>query len=609
MGQVSRIGDSSNNPRYQSNQTRVQGSNFSSARGSRYGRGRWGGRIGPGSSSQKERIRTRQLESKLRYGTESLSQLLYEDRPLLKPISFVRSKLTPTLFLKEEEIFKPVAEEAGRCTVPLHFILLIFSLPSGEQDTSHVPTAERVFRIFHGDGVINSSPSPSDVEELLEIDFTDLGRIMNEVEGLEAAAVPSKKTTCMSAKNSEDEVGIATVAERFKGFCIDTKPPPLRPSHLPTDTNSGEYPVTRVALGEEMDEDDEIIVYDAPLPRNGKLATCLIQSSSTATASLPPSADSGPISIHRATDCAPYIAISPPEPVLQCNPAPSPTPSPPLNFGNASSSVLSRSPKPATYARGPRHISSRSMNRYATFGSFGAIRAEIALRKVDPRVDEQRRGDSDVDWGGSTSEESADDEGMLVDQDIDTHAMEAFVKGMSTSGMEHAGVDDLEDEERIHAERDEKSDAESRVESDDSASDTELELAGDVRDILISLDESESELALGNALVDEDESTSDEEETPKRSFQARLESLRKRTKGRPIQDILEDELGQDLEDDEEDSIVAKIHVTQSFGALRTTETIAPRISSMTMTRYSGRKIASREIASSKPFIKVILISR
>jgi hypothetical protein len=249
------------------------------------------------------------------------------------------------------------------------------------------------------------------------------------------------------------------------------------------------------------------------------------------------------------------------------------------------------------------------MSRYATFGSFGAIRAENALSKVDPRVTEQRRGDSDVDWGGSTSEESADDGGMLVDQDIDAHAMEVFVKGMSTSGMVHASADDLGDGERIRAEHDEKSDAESRVESDDSASDTELELAGDVRDILISVDESENELALGNDEdeEDEDESTSDEEETPKRSFQTRLERLRKRTKGRPIKDILEDELDEDLEADEEDNIIAKIHVTQSFGAFHTTQTIAHRISSMIMTRYSGRKIAAREIASSRPFIKVDLI--
>ena len=485
-------------------------------------------------------------------------------------------------------------------------IVLLFP---GEQEASHVPTAERVFRIFHGDGVLNSSESPSDIEELLEIDFTDLGRIMGEAEGLEVAALSSKKTTGTSTENAEDQVGRATVGERFKGSCIDIQPPPLRPSHLSIDPTSGKHPETRAALGEDMDEDDEIIVYDAPLPRNGKLATCQIHASSTATTPLPPSADNGPIAIPRGAFNPPYAAISPPEPVLQCKPAPpSPTPLPPLKFRDASS-ALSGSSEPASYALGPRHISSRRMNRDATFSSFGAIRAEIALRKVDPRVDEQRRGDSDVDWGGSTSEESAGDEGMLVDQDIDTHAMEAFVKAMSTSGMVHGSADDLEDEERFRAEHEERSDAESTDESDDSAGDTELELAGDMRDMLISVDDSESELTLGNALVDEDESTSDEEETPKRSFQARLERLRKRTKGRPIKDILEDELDQALEADEEDSIIAKIHVMQSFGALHTTESTAPRISSMTMTRCSRRKIASREIASSKPFIKVNLISR
>jgi len=114
---VTRIGDSGNSLRYQ---TPVKGTNFYSPRGSRSGRGRWGGRISPDSSSQKERTRLHRLESKLRYGTASLSQLLYEDRPLLKPILFVKSKLTPTLFLKEEEIFKPVAEETGQYTVSPH---------------------------------------------------------------------------------------------------------------------------------------------------------------------------------------------------------------------------------------------------------------------------------------------------------------------------------------------------------------------------------------------------------------------------------------------------------------------------------------------------------
>jgi hypothetical protein len=45
-------------------------------------------------------------------GNASLSQLFYDDRPLLKPITFVPSKF-PSLFLNEDEIFKPMAEEPG----------------------------------------------------------------------------------------------------------------------------------------------------------------------------------------------------------------------------------------------------------------------------------------------------------------------------------------------------------------------------------------------------------------------------------------------------------------------------------------------------------------
>jgi hypothetical protein len=184
---------------------------------------------------------------------------------------------------------------------------------------------------------------------------------------------------------------------------------------------------------------------------------------------------------------------------------------------------------------------------------------------VDPRRDEQRRGDSDVNWGDSTSEESGDDGGMLVDQAVDTYAMEIFVKGMSTSGIAHVSADDLEDEAKIRAEdeREEKDDGESGIESGDSVDDTESELAGDVRDAPIPL--GKSELTFGDALLEDvGECTSDEEETPKRSFQTRLEGLRKRTKGRPIKDVSEDEIDQELEADEEGNIIAKIQVARSF---------------------------------------------
>lgn len=46
-----------------------------------------------------------------------LSKLLNEDRPLLRPVIFVRSVHTATLFREEEEILKPLAEEVGQSTL------------------------------------------------------------------------------------------------------------------------------------------------------------------------------------------------------------------------------------------------------------------------------------------------------------------------------------------------------------------------------------------------------------------------------------------------------------------------------------------------------------
>ncbi|KAH9022892.1 hypothetical protein EDB85DRAFT_1993178, partial [Lactarius pseudohatsudake] len=70
--------------------------------------------------------------------------------------------------------------------------------------------------------------------------------------------------------------------------------------------------------------------------------------------------------------------------------------------------------------------------RNTTFGPFGAIRAEVTLRELDPRRAEQRSGDSVVHWGGSTLwvaevEDSQDDNGnMLMDQDIEADALNTY---------------------------------------------------------------------------------------------------------------------------------------------------------------------------------------
>lgn len=43
----------------------------------------------------------------------SLSELLYSERPLLRPVKFVRATLTPFLFQNSEEVFGPALDVAG----------------------------------------------------------------------------------------------------------------------------------------------------------------------------------------------------------------------------------------------------------------------------------------------------------------------------------------------------------------------------------------------------------------------------------------------------------------------------------------------------------------
>ncbi len=150
---------------------------------------------------------------------------------------------------------------------------------------------------------------------------------------------------------------------------------------------------------------------------------------------------------------------------------------------------------------------------------------------------------------------------MLVDHDVDVYAMEAFVKGMSIARSAQVTADDLEDEARIRAEDEDEeiSDGESEPESEGNVDqdDEELELAGDTRIVLMS----DEDIAVEDDLVDsEDDGTSEEEGSPKGSFQARLERLRKRTQGRPIRDVLKNELDGDLGVEEEVSVIAQIQV-------------------------------------------------
>jgi len=189
------------------------------------------------------------------------------------------------------------------------------------------------------------------------------------------------------------------------------------------------------------------------------------------------------------------------------------------------------------------------------FGSFVAIQAEATLRELDPRRAEQRRGDSDVDWGGSTSglaevEDSEEDNGgMLMDQDIGVDAMTTFVRSMGVGGQARVSAGDLEDKVRIRLEDADKEE-ECASGSDGEEVDTELELADVVQGILAA----EGEDGDGDEVVlrssspeDGDDDTSDDEEvTPKGSFQACLERIRGWTVGLSIKDMMQEELDQAL---------------------------------------------------------------
>lgn len=114
----------------------------------------------------------------------------------LKPVIFVPSVLTRTLFREEEDILQPVAESAG---------------PSEE---SHVPTADRVARVFSGENFPPPSSSSSSSEdglsdheeELEEVDFADMGNLF-----------PQFHTARASTRTRASQVTTSSREEVFTG--------------------------------------------------------------------------------------------------------------------------------------------------------------------------------------------------------------------------------------------------------------------------------------------------------------------------------------------------------------------------------------------------------
>ncbi|KAI9061711.1 hypothetical protein FKP32DRAFT_1594232 [Trametes sanguinea] len=528
-------------------------------------RGRGRGEHIAAEGSQRTYGYGRNLASKLNAGTP-LSKVLYEDRPLLKPIKFVRSQYNPTLFQEEEDIFKPVVEPAV----------------DGDEK-SHVPTADAVARVFHPEAEeVDQSSAEEEEEEIEEIDFADIGRLQAEVD---AAAANAETATVEPAAVQESAT-----------FFVDTTPAPIMRSQ-----RTEQIAVNRLdgALGEAAD-DDEVIVYVAPHPRHDRARSpaeaAPVQAESIPSTSIitglaagsngPPSQpvpkpeqqqsvvlELGTLYPEEASTGQEQLSAS-------LAPDPSELPPPP-SFGDVSFAFEKATPRKQARrlhpVGTPRSLLKRSRKARRKslrgFGAYGAMHEEAQLHEVDPRRDEQRRGDSDINWGDSDEDDAVEELStgvgdMEIDDNVSLAAMKRFVHSMSAEGSQHVTMDDVADIARMQAEDEEKDvrGADSAEEDDSEVADENLAAAQDVA----SDSESDSESEDGEVeaifraeeaeLVgesdrdeqqarrhrnagdgedgaeeeeeddeddedDEDES-SDDEVTPKRGFQTRLERLR-----------------------------------------------------------------------------------
>ncbi|KXN82020.1 G-patch and R3H domain-containing protein C30B4.02c [Leucoagaricus sp. SymC.cos] len=219
----------------------------------------------------------------------TLSDLLFASRPLLRPVKFVKSEQTPFLFqYDQEEILKPAIEEIG------------------DDEQSHVPTADRVERIFHGDVRHDTSSSSSsdeedseDEEEIEEIDFNNLDQLLaspSTQKQKQKQAVKKKvkvdEDVQMDVESEQDQPPqqlshLHSYSHSDSLFFIDTSPGTLSPTlYHPQPPSPSELPPPPPLPGATADDDDdeEVIVYVAPHPRIHSRRTTTAVPSATAPA-------------------------------------------------------------------------------------------------------------------------------------------------------------------------------------------------------------------------------------------------------------------------------------------------------------------------------------
>ncbi|KAJ7213150.1 hypothetical protein GGX14DRAFT_620332 [Mycena pura] len=483
----------------------------SPARGNESPRGRGRGRGDFNSPRERGRGRGRGRGAAKFRADAPLSELLYGERPLLKPIKFVPSVHHPTLFQEEEELLQPGVEDVG------------------DQEQSHVPTAERVARVFSG-GSIRRIDTEDEEESLEEIDFSDLSKLREEVDAL-------------AAQSKTPSVAVEAVEERFTGIFLN-KPRTAVDSLTPEDTPDDPSPSHII---ESTPYDEEIIVYIAPHPRAGRAAS-----------PSPPPVEPPSLSSTSILTGATLSRTTPPPEFASVSFAFTPSPKKPPR--QAPVLTVHDHKKARLKARQLARRIERRATAASSFGALGALVSEARLRGVDPRHDERRRGDSDVDWGDEDNDREADEEsgGMDVDVELDVKAMQRFAMGMSAEGSAFVTMDDIQDAQRMLIEdaggpgssEDEDEDESSEEEDEDEVRHGS-EDDDDEADAIVEAEEALMVAEPRDLLEDdsEEEDSDDVDQSPRSGFQARLDRLRKAARERRPDDSL-DLLEGDSDDDD-----------------------------------------------------------
>ncbi|KAL0957062.1 hypothetical protein HGRIS_003160 [Hohenbuehelia grisea] len=600
-------------PNSKPNSTPNSGVNTPRGRGRGWGRGR-GQEIfepssdsrGRGSFDHSPSFRGRGRGSAKLRADAPLSKLLWQERPLLKPIVFVRSVHTATLFEEKDEVFKPIVESAG------------------DEEASHVPTADRVARVFSGNiPRLEDADGDEDSEEALEeIDFSDLAKLAElpavqagptEMDGVEekftgirvesevietdATAIDSQVTAAESVSEKAETTCtteatiISTQSATAISMSVDQPPeatiqPPmpffvdLQPSEPLASSMSADEPsqppapffvdaspagvspaatssvifdrlADSVPIGGQSvpDDDDEVIVYVAPHPRTShqhpprpSISSKEISSAASMQAAQPAvelqALNGQQTSTSENLGSQPGPSFESVSFSFSPSPRKQPRHAPVFTAGARSKAATKARVREARAAR-------KRTQRSGGFSSFGAMLSEAQLRERDPRLEQRRRGDSDVDWGDSDSDDGdglqtslkdgitqADDDagGMDLDPDLELNIedLKNFVKGMGAGGSQFVTMDDIPDEDRMREEDEEDELRRRNGESDDE--DSSVDEEGDA------IVDAEEEMLVGEArgldLDDESEDDDDDTAGPRRGFQARLERLRAQSKGK-----------------------------------------------------------------------------